>query len=116
MTMKPIPSEVVEVKCKGKETSITLLVNREFWVGFSRHGSVGEDAEYEITDSSVISHERTETEYLHPERMKEGWTGGDAERGRWFFRVNAPGTTSLIIRTLFRFDVESECRINITAK
>lgn len=113
--MKP-PSDGIEVKCKGRESSITLLVGREFWVGFSRHGSVGEDAEFEITDSSVITHEKTETEYLYPDRMKPGWTGGDAERGRWFFKVIAPGTTALIIRTLFRFDVESECRIDISAK
>ena len=103
--------ELTRIECDGSVYSFN--VGDEFYYQFHRHGSVGEDAEYEITDSQVIEHTKTETKYLHPEKMKPGWTGGDAERGQWFFKAVGKGKTSLLIRVLFRFEVESECEINI---
>ena len=94
------------------EQPVNLRVGEEFFYQFHRHGSVGEDAEFEITDTSVIRHDKTETEYLHPERMKPGWTGGDAESGQWFFTAIRPGNATLIVRTLFRFKVEDECQVH----
>jgi hypothetical protein len=44
---------------------------------------------------------------------KPGWTGGDAERGMWFFKAVKVGKTTLTIEELFRFEVESRCTINI---
>ncbi len=115
--MKPPSDEPRKIECSGDESSVNLTVDEIVWYGFHRHGSVGEDAEFVIEDSSVLEHERTETEYLHPENMKKpGWTGGDAERGKWFFRAIKPGKTKLTVRILFRFEVESECTMNIVVE
>ena len=112
----PKSEGVTEIDWKVKTTTIELNAGSRFSFKFHRHGSVGEDAEFEIEDTTVITHEKTETEYLHPERMKPGWTGGDAERGLWFFRVLKSGVTSITVRVLFRFDVESEHKVKFVVK
>ncbi|TFF83796.1 hypothetical protein EU524_01865 [Candidatus Thorarchaeota archaeon] len=111
--VKPPTEEPRLIECKEDGHTMWLSVGDEFYVQFHRHGSVGEDAEFEISDEGVVTHIRTEAEYLHPERMKPGWTGGDAERGRWFFRAEKPGETKFTIRILFRFNVESTCTMTL---
>jgi hypothetical protein len=111
--MKPPEDEIIRVECKGEDSVLKLSVGDEFYYQFHRHGSVGEDAEFVIEDDSIISHTNTETEYLHPENMKPGWTGGDAERGKWFFKALKAGGTTLRINVLFRFEVESSCTITV---
>ncbi len=108
------PKKPKRVECS--EETVTLRVGEEFFYQFHRHGSVGEDEEFELSDHSIIRHERTEAEYIHPENMKPGWTGGDAERGQWFFVAAKPGKVTLVIRTLFRFEVEGECAIHIVVE
>ena len=112
--MKPPQDEISKVECKGEDTVLKLCVGDEFYYQFHRHGSVGEDAEFEIGDNSIIVHTDTETEYLHPEHMKKpGWTGGDAEKGKWFFKALKAGGTTLKINIMFRFEVESSCILSI---
>ena len=113
--MKPEEDEVRQIACNKAYCEFTIQVGERFFYQFHRHGSVGEDAEFEIDDDTVIYHENTETEYLHPEHMKKpGWTGGDAERGKWFFRALRPGKATLTIRILFRFEVEEEKTLDFT--
>ena len=115
--MKPPTSEVRRIECSGDNSIVTLPVGQEFYYQFHRHGSVGEDAEFVIGDDAVVSYLRTESEYLHPENLKKpGWTGGDAERVKWFFKAQKQGTTALTINILFRFDIESTCVLNITVE
>ncbi|MFX0107982.1 MAG: hypothetical protein ACFE7R_06850 [Candidatus Hodarchaeota archaeon] len=109
--MKPPQEDMTQIKCHQKPT---VSVGEEFYFQFHRHGSVGEDVEFEIEDTTVVFHQRTDSEYLHPEKMKPGWTGGDAERCKWIFKALRPGKTKIKVRTLFRFEVESECQIEIT--
>ncbi|MBN2230370.1 MAG: hypothetical protein JW779_12345 [Candidatus Thorarchaeota archaeon] len=113
--MKPENEEEIQrITCAGDDSIIAFYVGNKFYYQFHRHGSVGEDAQFTIGDTSVITHEGTETEYLHPEHMKKpGWTGGDAERGKWFFKAIKKGRTTIVIEELFRFEVESKCTINI---
>ncbi|MHA1575719.1 MAG: hypothetical protein ACTSU3_00015 [Candidatus Thorarchaeota archaeon] len=112
--MKPKPDKPKEIDWKQDDASAKLQVGETFTCKFHRHGSVGEDAEFDIEDTSIISHEDTETEYTHPEHMKKpGWTGGDAERGLWVFKALKKGRTKLTVRVLFRFDVESEHFVDI---
>ncbi|MHA1882116.1 MAG: hypothetical protein ACTSUO_03635 [Candidatus Thorarchaeota archaeon] len=111
--MKPPKEEHVVLDWKN-ESRLSLSVGDMFLCKFHRHGSVGEDAEFEISDTDIVVHEDTEMKYLHPEKMKRpGWTGGDAESGKWVFKALKPGKTTLIIKILFRFDVESEHPIEI---
>lgn len=112
--MKPVPEESSRIECYG--TAYSFKVGDEFYYQFHRHGSVGEDAEFQIKNEQIIEHVKTETRYLHPEKMKPGWTGGDAERGQWFFKAVRKGKTILLVRILFRFEVESECAIEITVE
>ena len=115
--MKPPESDdVVEIDWKVESTAIEMKEGNRFSFKFHRHGSVGEDAEFEIEDNSIITHEKTETEYIHPERMKPGWTGGDAERGFWFFKASKLGVTTITVRILFRFDIESEHKVKFIVK
>jgi hypothetical protein len=115
--MKPEIEDIPRILCAGDDSVLSFSVGDKFYYQFHRHGSVGEDAQFTIGDPSVIAHEKTEIEYLHPENMKKpGWTGGDAERAKWFFKALKLGETTIVIEELFRFEVESRCVINIVVE
>lgn len=95
------------------DSELVVSVGDTFAVGFHRHGSVGEDAEFEIANDGIIKFVREESEYLHPERLDRGITGGDAERCRWLFVAKQAGKTKIIVRELFRFRVEREVPITV---
>ncbi|MCF2135907.1 MAG: protease inhibitor I42 family protein [Candidatus Thorarchaeota archaeon] len=109
--MRPPLDEPVRIQCGNDEYQ--FQVGDRFYLQYHRHGSVGEDAEIIVENDGIISVEKKESEYLHPERMKPGMTGGDAEHVRWFFRAASPGTTKIIVRKLFRFEIEDECSMKI---
>jgi hypothetical protein len=112
--MKPKDTGMRQIECLKAICEVTVQVGERFFYQFHRHGSVGEDAEFEIDDDTVIYLEDTESEYVNPENMKKpGWTGGDAEKGRWIFRALRPGKATLTIRILFRFEVEEERLIDV---
>jgi len=112
--MKPPQERIFEIDWKSADAPTEIGVGDIVRCRFHRHGSVGEDAEFEIANDSILVHEDTKAEYVNPEHMKKaGWTGGDAERVYWDFRATARGETTLTIRILFRFDVESEHVVRI---
>ena len=114
---KPERDDIPRILCAGDDSVLEFSVGDRFYYQFHRHGSVGEEAQFTIGDPSIISHEKTETEYLHPENLeKPGWTGGDAERGKWFFKALKPGQTTLVIEELFRSKLESRCTINLVVE
>jgi hypothetical protein len=113
--MKPKDTGMRQIECLKAICEVTVQVGERFFYQFHRHGSVGEDAEFEIDDDTVIYLEDIESEYVNPENMKKpGWTGGDAEKGRWIFRALRPGKATLTIRILFRFEVEEVRLIDVT--
>jgi len=115
--MKHDNEDIPRILCAGDDSILKFSVGDKFYYQFHRHGSVGEDAQFAIGDSSIVSHESTETEYLYPENLKKpGWTGGDAERGRWFFKALKPGETTIVFEEVFRSEVESRCTINIVVE
>ncbi len=112
--MKPPHKEITRAECRDE--TYHFNVGDQFYVQYTRHGSVGIDAEIEVDGKGVVEVERREAEYLYPERLKPGMTGGDKEVVRWFFTTIGPGTAQIIVRRLFRFEVESECTIRIIVK
>jgi hypothetical protein len=115
--MKHPDEEIRQITCEGEDSIERLSVGEVVYCAFNRHGSVGEDAEFEIENDEVLSHESSETEYIHIEKMKKPeWTGGNAERGKWFFKAMRSGSTKLTVRILFRFEVESECTVKIVVE
>jgi len=115
--MKTENDEIRQIRCEGENSLERLSVGKMVYYSFHRHGSVGEDAEFEIDNDEVLCHESSETEYIHLDKMKKPeWTGGDAESGKWFFKALRPGTARLTVRILFRFEVESECTVKIVVE
>ncbi|MHA2139853.1 MAG: hypothetical protein ACXADC_02595 [Candidatus Thorarchaeota archaeon] len=113
--MKPEKDEIRQIHCAKIWCEESVQVGERFFYQFHRHGSVGEDTEFEIDDDTVIYLEDTQTEYVNPENMKKpGWTGGDAEIGKWIFRALRPGKAILTVRVMFRFELEEERRIEFT--
>lgn len=94
----------VQVKCGDKLT-----------YAYNEHISVGYTADFEIEDSGILKHSETNTVYRHPEKMKEGMTGGDSASTTFVFEAQATGTTLLIIHKYFRFELEEEYtfRVNV---
>ncbi len=112
--MKPPKEESIEVSWKIEDPSVTVSVGTTFYFNFHRHGSVGEDRTFEIEDENIVEHIETDVHYKHPERMKPGWTGGDAELGKWFFKAIRPGKTEITVTKLFRFEVEDTYDVQVT--
>jgi hypothetical protein len=109
--------EIKKVECRQDGEVVTLGVDETFFFEFHRHVSVGEEMDFEIGEESVLSHLRTETEYIHPEKMKyPEWTGGDAEKGKWFFKTAGTGKTSLAVKKIFRGTLESTCTVTIVVE
>ncbi|MHA2407676.1 MAG: hypothetical protein ACXACA_04845 [Candidatus Ranarchaeia archaeon] len=109
--------ETQELECNKEESKTLLLqVGEQISFSYHRHYSVGIDFEFTISDSTVIALVADKHEYLHPERLKPGWTGGDKERCLWVFRAQNPGNTTLTIRKVFRGDVEHTCEFQVTTK
>ena len=112
--MKPDEKEIRKIECQRDGEVIKLTKNELISVEFFRHNSVGEDMEFAISNDSILKHLGTETEYIHPEKMKyPEWTGGDAEKGLWFFEVLGTGKTTLTISKILRGTLESKCDIKI---
>ncbi|MFW9976072.1 MAG: hypothetical protein ACFFDQ_12450 [Candidatus Thorarchaeota archaeon] len=115
--MKPDKKEVQKIECRRDGDAVRIGLYTMVSFEFHRHGSVGENMEFEIEDESILRFVRTETEYLHPEKMKyPGWTGGDAEKGIWFFEAVGIGTTTLTVSKIFRGTLESTCTVEIVVE
>ena len=115
--MKLDEKEAKRIECRKDGDVVKLAVDELVSFEFFRHSSVGENMEFEIGDESILKHLRTETEYLHPEKMKyPEWTGGDAEKGTWFFDTVGTGTTTLAVSKIFRGTLESKCTVKIVVE
>jgi hypothetical protein len=115
--MKPDNKEAKRIECPKDGHIVTLGVDEIVFFEFHRHVSVGEKMEFEIGDETILAHLRTETEYIHPEKMKyPEWTGGDAEKGTWFFKTVDTGTTTLAVSKIFRGTLESTCTVKIVVE
>ena len=114
--MKP-KKELIEIKCPSEGDEVTLGLDEQVFFEFHRHVSVGEEMTFEIGDESILSHLGTETEYIHPEKMKyPEWTGGDAEKGKWFFKTVGKGKSTLVVSKIFRGTLESTCTLTIVVE
>jgi hypothetical protein len=100
----------------NNEQSITIKINEKVSYDFSLHESVGFTAEYYIKDEGIIKYINTKVKYYHPERMKPGMTGGDSARGTFIFKAIKQGETELVIKHLFRGEVDKIVKIQITVK
>jgi hypothetical protein len=115
--MKSDEKATKRIECRKDGDVVKLAVNELVSFQFFRHGSVGENMEFELGDESILKHLSTETQYLHPEKMKyPGWTGGDAEKGTWFFETVGTGTTTLTVSKIFRGTLESKCTVKIVVE
>ena len=64
------PDEEVKINCPKDGHTVKLGIDETVFFEFHRHVSVGEEMEFEIENEKILSHLRTETEYIHPEKMK----------------------------------------------
>ena len=94
-------------------TSVTLKVGERVSYRFKKHVSVGFNAEYRISDQNRLQFVGAQTEYLQPENMGEGMTGGDRAKGVFMFQALQAGEVTLTIQHLFRGELESEKAIKL---
>ena len=92
----------------------TLMVNETAYVTCELWGSVGIDCENEVSDDQILSFMKSEVKYRFPERMKPGWTGGDAAEKVLFFEAKQPGSVILKIHRMFRGKKEETRVIRIS--
>ena len=100
---------------KAENSDIKVKTGDKLGYSFREHMSVGYWAEFEIEDESVIRHSGTDTVYNTPERMREpGMSGADAAKTTFFFEAISTGTSLLIMRNIFRGEIENEYKFRIT--
>jgi hypothetical protein len=107
---KPGPDGALAISNAPLARNETAYVTCELW------GSVGIDCEYEISDEQILSFMKSEVKYRFPERMKPGWTGGDAAQKGLFFKAKQPGSVILKIHRMFRGHKEEMRSIRIIVK
>ncbi|TFG65354.1 MAG: hypothetical protein E4H36_00125 [Spirochaetales bacterium] len=83
---------------------------------FELYESVGFDADYRISDQSVLAFVERKEKYVNPKQMRQGMTGADDAEGTFVFRTLKPGRATLIILHLFRGDVEKEISFRLTVE
>jgi len=106
-------SKTIELKADNPE--VIANVGNKLGYSFNEHISVGYWAEFEIEDESIIRHSGTDTVYNSPESMKEpGMPGADAAKTTFFFEAISTGTSLLIVRNIFRGEIENEYKFRIT--
>jgi hypothetical protein len=85
---------------------VTVKTGTKLIYSYRLHESVGFGADYQIANPAVLVFLKEDLKYLHPERMKPGWTGGDEAQAVFIFQAKTAGETTLTIRKLFRGKVE----------
>lgn len=100
-------------KCLNDQSRAQLKLGERAYYRFHRHESVGFDAAYTIADLQVLHFVGEEEAYLHPERLQEGWTGGDEAEVCFVFEARALGQTQLTVQNLFRGELECETQLEI---
>ncbi len=108
--MPSASTDPLEIKC-DKTTPNVLVVQAgdTFVFNYHRHYSVGVDFHFEIDDPTLVQLTGSTHEYVHPDRLKPGWTGGDREKCQWIFQATLPGVTTLTIQELFRGEIQNTC-------
>ena len=114
LNCKSLKSFEKDMVSLNNKQSFTLKVNEQALYNFTLHESVGFTAEYFIIDESILKCIDTKIKYHHPERMKPGMTGGDSATGSFIFKALKQGGTELIIKHLYRGDLEKEVIIKLT--
>lgn len=102
------------IELKAAHSDVKAKIGDKIGYSFHEHMSVGFWAEFEIEDETVLRHSGTDTVYNTPERMNEpGMAGADAARTTFFFEAISTGTSLLIVRNIYRGDIESEYKFRI---
>lgn len=83
---------------------------------YFKHSSVGNEVDFIISDEKCIELSDNKIEYKYPEKMKPGWTGGDASNGVFIFKAISKGQCLLTLQNLFRGELEEEKKIKIIVK
>jgi hypothetical protein len=97
-------------------STVSLRVGEKCYFTFKKWSSVGFEVEYVIEDKTIIQVVEEKINYLHPEKMKSGMTGGDEGKGILIFQAQRAGKTHLMLRELFRGEVRSEKTIKVYVK
>ena len=100
----------------ASKTEFSVAPGTEMFADMEVHGSVGLEAEFEISDSNVLKMVGSKLTYTNPERMKPGMTGGDRGVRRYRFRALKPGTAQLELITMYRGQVKKTRTVKITVK
>jgi len=86
-----------------------------YYEGFM-HASVGEDVEYEIENTEIVSFHHEEVRYKNEKDMKEGMSGADAASKTLAFQAKWKGETTITIKEMFRGDVKNSHKFKIVVQ
>ncbi len=94
------------------ENQINYQVKEGKTISFktSVHGSVGMDAEYEIKNKDILEFENSKIIYDDPGFQG---TGGDSGKKKFVFKGIKKGTTTIIIKKIYRGDLQEEIVLKI---
>lgn len=93
---------------------VQVRVGKKMKVRFEQHGSVGIYAEYQIGNDQIVAFVKEETRFKNPKNAE--MPGGDAATGEYIFQAKRRGTTHIIVKKMFRGNMESEKRIQIVVR
>ena len=87
---------------------IEVAVGEMFHFSLPSHTSIGLESEVIFDKDKLVKQIAKETTYDSPEKMKEGYTGGDSATVKTRYKAMQAGKTKVTVQTLFRGDVQDQ--------
>jgi hypothetical protein len=109
-------SEILEKTDKRELAELKVKVDDVLFYEYESYDSVGMNAEYKISDLSVLIIYKEKTEYHYPEKLKKSVPGSDSGKGIFYFKAIKPGKVELTINHTFRRKQEREMIYKITVE
>lgn len=97
-----------------EQAALTVPCGQRLVYDYPLHSSVGFDARYQIADPQVVGFVEQTADYHSLKRLIPGITGADKATGHFVFEALQPGSTTLTLEHLYRFEVEKTVTITIT--
>ena len=94
--------------------SVQLKVGEKVSYRYKKHSSVGFDAEYAISDQTILKLVAEKTEFDKP--SKKGMSGGDSATGYFIFHALKEGEVTVTVKQLYRGELEAEQIIKMVVR
>ncbi len=105
--------EIVKINSLS-QSEYKIKLGQQISYSFREHGSVGISAEYALSDGFVLALKERNKVYSNPDRKH--MSGADNSTVTLVFEAEEIGTCDIIIKKMFRGNIENELKFKVTVE